>query len=311
MPIKSLLASQVHRVALATGFSIRRAKAAQAGRIIMFHGVGDDSYPVQEFEQHLQFFARHFQILSLEAFCDRISSGQKLTSELVLTFDDGLRNNFTSAYPLLRRHKLPATFFVCPALIEQQRWLWNHEARIRLQEMEPDQVQGLIEEFRLKSVSGVEPIVEWMKTLSLKERSRAEQVIRKVNPGFRPSEKQRIRCDMMTWDDLRSMDPELITIGSHTMEHPILSTLEEDILQCELVNSRRLLEDKLNRTVDQFCYPNGAHNAEVVEAVRQHYRIAVTTEPGLVQSDSDLIRLPRIGIVSQPLLSWRMHRHSA
>jgi peptidoglycan/xylan/chitin deacetylase (PgdA/CDA1 family) len=116
----------------------------------------------------------------------------------------------------------------------------------------------------------------------------------------------------MNWDELRSIDPGLVTIGSHTVNHPILTTLQPDELSFEILTSRRLLEEKLGRPVEYFCYPNGSYNKTVLEEVRRTYRAAVSTEVGFVKQSSDLQCLPRIGIAQNlSLLAWRLHRPTA
>lgn len=275
----------------------------------MFHGVGGADYPEAEFESHLLFLAENFSVVGLGAMVESIRSRGQLTNQLALTFDDGLRNNLTAAYPVLKRLSLPATFFVCPELIEKGRWLWNHEARERLETMAIEQRQRFASQHvDLNGSIDVEQIIGWMKTLRLREREAVENEIRTETNAFRPSSEQRRKCDVMSWEELRTLDSGLITIGSHTVNHPILSTLTPQQLRFEIRESRHLLEEKLGRKVDQFCYPNGSHNPEVVEEVREHYRLAVTTQPGFVGVDSDPVQLPRIGISAQPLLSWRMHR---
>src|SRR5207248_3345103 len=62
-----------------------------------------------------------------------------------MVFDDGLRSNVRVAYPILRALGIPATFFVCPGLIEERRWLWTHEARRRLRFAAPSMSDGEIE----------------------------------------------------------------------------------------------------------------------------------------------------------------------
>jgi peptidoglycan/xylan/chitin deacetylase (PgdA/CDA1 family) len=117
---------------------------------------------------------------------------------------------------------------------------------------------------------------------------------------------------LMTWDELRQLDPALVTLGSHSFTHPILSTLTGAELAVELVESRRLLEHKGQRTVEFFCYPNGAHSPEVVRLARAHYRAACATEPGFVLPDSDRHQLPRIGSAPRlPYFAWRLHRPGA
>src|SRR5258708_15550877 len=100
-------------------------------RVLMFHGTPRNR--ARHFERVLRYLRRQFDVVPLGALIDAIESPiAPLKRKVVLTFDDGLRNNVEVAYPILQRLELPATFFVCPGLVESGQWLWNHQARQRL-----------------------------------------------------------------------------------------------------------------------------------------------------------------------------------
>jgi peptidoglycan/xylan/chitin deacetylase (PgdA/CDA1 family) len=214
-------------------------------------------------------------------------------------------------YPILAYLGIPATFFVCPALIDSSRWLWNHEARERLDSLSDIERTRL--EHRVRVNAGPDTdIIEWMKTLPVSTRRVVEDQIRELSPHFGPTEQQRQKFDMMSWAMVQDLDPELIEVGSHTATHPILSKLTEVELDEEIVRSHTVLEGKLNRPVECFCYPNGDYDSRALAQVRATYNIAVTTRPGPVPIDVDPHRLPRIaGTFELPLLLWRMHRPDA
>jgi peptidoglycan/xylan/chitin deacetylase (PgdA/CDA1 family) len=307
--MKKLLAPALHSLALATGVSARRARALAVGRIITFHGVGDDSYPAPIFEAHLRYLAGHFSVVSLATLVDRMNSPRGLTDEIVLTFDDGLRNNFTTAYPILNKLGLPATFFVCPGLVGTGQWLWTHEVRARLAGWPAESRSGW---FERGPGAGDEQILEQLKQLGLKERNAVEEQLRRLTAGFSPTPSLRQCYDLMNWDELGRLDPAFITIGSHSLTHPVLSTLTRTELVVEVVESRRMLENILQRRVEFFCYPNGSHNPEVVRLATETYRAAFATDPGFVRAGCPLHQLPRIGIApGLAYLAWRLHRPGA
>ena len=184
---------------------------------------------------------------------------------------------------MLERHGTPATFFVCPDLIEQRRWIWTQEARTRLQTMTP----AARAQFALASgpsISEIEPLMSRLKKQPIAERLRQEAALRSVTPEFAPTESTRRRFDPLSWEELVRMDPSVVTIGSHTLTHPILPSIDDAALEREIVDSRRVLEQRLGRTVDLFCYPNGSLDPRVQAVVARAYRAAVTTEYGFVES---------------------------
>ncbi len=312
MPVPAELKSIGHSISFHSGISAVMAKRQSCARILMYHGTPSES--TQALAAQLRYLMRHFKIVPLELVVHQFSEGTLTGSnEIVLTFDDGLRNNLTVLYPLLRELRAPATFFVCPELIESGAWLWNHEVRCRLQTLPKQTLRDLGRQLQTTGPS-VERIVEWMKTLALPARRQAEDMVRLATPGFNPTDAQHATYDIMTWKDLCSLDPGLITIGSHTLSHPILNLLAADEIDFELRESRRLLEQKLDRPVEYFCYPNGSYDARVYESVKTIYRAAVTTESGVVGrcDNTDPHRLPRIpSAESVALTAWRLHRPEA
>ena len=216
-----------------------------------------------------------------------------LRRRVALTFDDGLRSNVEVAYPILERLGLTATFFVCPGLVESGAWLWNHEARQRLRSMTADEAARLAK--AAGAPAGAEPMVEWMKGLRLSERRRVEAMIREATPDYSPSAAEREEFDLAGWDELRRLDPRVVELGSHTLSHPILTSLTRNEVEAEVRDSRYALEARLDRTVTVFCYPNGNLDADTLAAARRHYRSAVTVEPGSLSGDVDPHLLPRYG----------------
>jgi len=287
-------------------------------RIVMFHGVsgGGECHPQTVFEDQLRWLARHFRVVPLSKIVETVQSGERTRGdEVALTFDDGLRNNAKIVAPMLALHGAPATFFVCPGLIKSGRWLWNHEVRARLGTLAPEAQRTLIKQVRAdgpppaRRAGSMESFVRWMKTMDPDARADAEERIRGATPDFAPSPRLKRAFDIMSQAELRSLDPEWISIGSHTLTHPILPTLSDRQLAREVRQSREDLEALVGRKVPFFCYPDGAVNERVGRAVAAHYRAAVTTEAAVISPGSDPLRLPRIGAGSRLAeLAWRMFR---
>ena len=312
MSLTTELKSFGRAISFRSGLSSAIARRQGCGRILMYHGVAPQS--AQALAEQLHYLVRHFKVVSLETMLDRLSNGGfPLAHEIVLTFDDGLRNNLTVVYPILRQLQVPATMFVCPGLVDSGAWLWNHEMRCRMQTLPAPELA----ELRMKLLApgtSVDAIVEWMKTLRLPQRLMAETTIRQATAGFQPTDAQREAFDIMDWEDLRSLDRNLITVGSHTLSHPILTTLSGEEIESEILESRTCLEQRLQRKIDFFCYPNGAYDKRAYQLVQNAYRAAVTTESGVIAGSQgiDVHRLPRIpSAESAALTAWRLHRPEA
>jgi peptidoglycan/xylan/chitin deacetylase (PgdA/CDA1 family) len=259
----------------------------------MYHGT--PATDAGALERQLRLLKLAFPVVPLEDIATgRNKNGR---ARVALTFDDGLRNNIDVAYPILRRLGLSATFFVCPGLIERGEWLWNHEARERLKTLSEPALGELANV--VGGPAEVEALVEWMKTLKLAARRQVEAAIGAATPNFKPSREQRQQFDLASWEELGRLDSRVVTIGSHTMTHPILTSLTPEETEAELRESRLALEKQLDRAVTVFCYPNGDLDEAVVENARRYYRSAVTVDPGTINGNADAHRLPRYAVHAQ------------
>ncbi len=84
------------------------------------------------------------------------------------------------------------------------------------------------------------------------------------------------REDIMTWDEIRALDKAGMTIGSHTLEHPQLSKIDDIQLMDELVNSKKKIEEELGHPLEYLAYPGGDYNEHVIEKAKEAgYRAAM------------------------------------
>jgi peptidoglycan/xylan/chitin deacetylase (PgdA/CDA1 family) len=316
-----MLSYAIHVTALSTGFSVRQARRQPGSRILMFHAVGAPDQPVLELptmrvysvstiERHLEYLRRHFSVVDLATLVAHVASGEKRPpGELAITFDDGLRCHALWIYPVLQRLGLSATFFVCPALTESGTWQWSYDIQLRLLTLPNVECRGLLRELGAPT-EGLAAALYWMSALPLRRRIDIEGAVRDRTPTFRATVQQEDLFGPMNWAEMRGLDPKVVTIGSHSMSHPSLPTLDPAMLDNEVAGSRVLLEQRLQRPVEAFCYPDGQTSPPVVEAVRASYLAGVTTRSGLVLPGSDPHLLPRFGAGEEPLATevWRLHR---
>lgn len=309
--LRRALAPPLQLASFWSGHALHRARSVRHPRILMYHSVGHEDVSIRQFRWQLRLLRDSFDVVPLPRLVDRLVAGTANGEEVALTFDDGVRNHYSVVWPMLREARVPATFFVCPGLIESGAWLWNTELRTRLA------LLGRAERRRLADRAGCPQgsehgIVEWAKRLPLDRRRDVEEQARALTQTFEPTDAQLDRHAPMSWLQLKRLDPALITIGSHTATHPILTTLAREARDVEVAGSRIMLEQRLGRSVDLFCYPNGANDAAARDAVRSVYRAAIATRQDLVTGDADLFALPRVP--AGPRNSYfvrRLHRPAA
>ncbi len=105
--------------------------------------------------------------------------------------------------------------------------------------------------------------------------------------------------DRLNWKEIKEMqDSGLVTFGSHTLSHPLLTDIKsEDDLKKDIFSSKKILEEKLGRKVNAFSYPGGRFNDKIKQLViTAGYKLAVATNPGKKFADDDIFALKRLRI---------------
>jgi len=283
----------------------------------MLHEVHPLGFTPRQFENLLVQLGRRYTFARLDEVCAVLRTGREIERDtVVLTFDDGLRNNCTYASPLLARHRAKATFFVVPGLIANREWLWTHEILTRLWKTPADRLSRLRDLRRWATVPGDAParltwarqIVDAMKGFGESERSRVIEALRDSAPTLLDHDPLQERYALMDWDEIRRLDTELIEIGSHSYSHTILDGLPADRLEQEITASRDVLAAETNRVIGSFCYPDGRFDAGALDLVRRSYAQAVTTADEPPDRGIDLHRLPRTYVTDNGNTLFRIAR---
>lgn len=279
-------------------FSVTRALSARMARILMYHnfsgpqGIDPDALNVEGIRRQFTYLRRRFQVVPLLQLAEQLNSGRKLDPRLVsLTIDDGRRNCYEFLFPVLKEFGMPATFFVVSSFIQGEDWIWTDKViwlseQVNLaEELVPGKLDGLF-----RSLNRVRPEERNARIEALAKRM-GVTLPRTAPAKYRP-------C---SWSELREMaDSGLMEIGSHTVTHPILSSVTDEESWDELTRSRAQIEEGIGRTVNCFCYPNGMHGdyrpSHVQQVEQAGYACSVIAELGMVRSTSDRYQLPRIGM---------------
>ncbi len=293
---------------------VRRLTRTSA-RVVMYHRFGRTTSPrwlgADVFEQQVRYVKRNFRTARLDALAVQLGSGRELSPSIVtLTVDDGYRDFIECAYPILRRYGVPATVFVVTRFADQAIWLWFdalhylvHSAK-RGRYIVPLNGRSVSIELGTTEQREASWHVIADAAVGAGERGRT-QILRTVQESLNhalpavPTPEYR----GMTWDELRSLDPELVEIGAHTCTHPILSQCSTEDVLTELTMSKVRLEQELGRPVRSFCYPSGRpedYDSRVAAAVKQAgYDCGVVAHGSFVRPGSDVLMLERMGAPSE------------
>lgn len=251
-------------------------------------------------QEHLIYLHRNFQVVPLSHIVEQVQSRKRLDLGLVaLTIDDGRRNCYEILFPLLKEFSLPATFFVVSSFIRGEDWIWT------------DKVQWLSEQpYRSDELAheNIDAFFRMLNQMPPEARNRRiEGLATSMNvviPKHAPP-----KYAPCSWNELREMaDSGLVEIGSHTVTHPILASMNDEESWQELTLSRVQIEQGIGRKVHSFCFPNGKpgdyRSSQVCMLKDAGYGSGVVTRFGMVSPKDDVFELPRIGIAggTDPLI---------
>jgi peptidoglycan/xylan/chitin deacetylase (PgdA/CDA1 family) len=223
---------------------------------------------------------------------------------LAITFDDGFQNFFKVAYPVLRDKKLPVTVFLSTGLIGTRNLFWFDLLEQLILSSKTDRIclQMGGEKQSLDIANKEEAIwiaAERLKAFSKQDKEVALKTLERdlAQGGIGPAGDDYLP---MNWEDVCKLAKNrLVTFGSHTSSHSIVRGLNDEELHREIVDSKRILEQKIGRLVEHFSYPNGRpcdfdYRAKEVLA-KAGYSSASTTIEELNHQNTDCFELRRIG----------------
>lgn len=223
----------------------------------------------ETFDRQLAWMARVGRIVDLPEILDFGSQSDRPL--FAVTFDDGWRDNFTHAFPLLRRHGVPATIFLVTGAIDSGALFWvedlfektwaaareGKEATVRAALAE--RVPGAVVAPGLAGVGpAMEAYAEGLKDLRGPER-RERLADFYAALGLDP---EPIRGELMDWAQVKEMAAGGVRFASHGASHEILKNLDAAAIRRDLTESKSALEARLGAPVDAFCYPNARYEAD-------------------------------------------------
>ncbi|MBT1071828.1 polysaccharide deacetylase family protein [Pelotalea chapellei] len=257
------------------------------------------------FRKQLMYLSSRFRVLFLEELVERISKGKKIGGLCAITFDDGWRDNYSEAFPVLRELDIPATIFLATGFMGTKRLFWPEEMFLHLDRMNlilslPDNAPAPLQHFCNET-----------RSLSRENRESFLETIIAIMKGYTPAERQEILSylrtmhhngaeirHMLNWEEIRTMNESgLVRFGAHTVNHELLDQLPHSQVREEIAVSRSHIETCIGKRVGLFAYPNGNTTAGIRKVLAENgFHAAVTTRRGYLESEGSLLEVPRIGI---------------
>ena len=231
-----------------------------------------------EFEQQIATLRRYFTLIGLEELRSHLAGGPLPPNPAVLTFDDGYRDCYDRALPILLKYGVKATFFIATSYVSERRVFWW------------DRISYLVHCSTYPRIEIRYPIHV---TLELGAKEQAIQQLLSIikrwhsldiesfltglaeSCGVRwDAELERSYADelVMSWDHVRALRRAGMEIESHTRTHRVLQTVPQHELVGELAGSKLDLEEQLGERISSVSYPVGrpiTQNPEIRAAVAE------------------------------------------
>jgi len=282
-------------------------------QILAYHRVTErtDNYftPIlpKYFERQMAYLVEKFRVISADECVERLQRKDVPPNCIVVTFDDGYRDNYTEGFPILKKYAIPATIFLATGCLDGKQILWHDQVCFAIKQtreriLDLKEFNGKVYDlsnpttkenalygvlWRLREISNDERI-QWTKII-LERLACEEDTIKGAGKTL-----------MLNWDDLRKLKEGGINFGAHTVTHPILSQSPLETARREITDSKGEIESKLQVRVRLFAYPSGRRgdfNEPIKHLVKeQGFSSAFSMIYGVNESGDDGFELRRIPV---------------
>jgi peptidoglycan/xylan/chitin deacetylase (PgdA/CDA1 family) len=273
------MSSTIYGGLRAVGVPAAHRLIRNAGVVLCYHNVAPPSdcalgepglhMPVGYFERQMCWLARHYRVVSLREFVDRMTQRQSLRRLAAITFDDGYAGVYQHAVPVLDALNLPATVFIVGNAAGSPRpFWWDHP--------------------HIVAASTPAQREKWLKDC----RGDGQAIGAPLDDSTVPDSHQ-----PAGWPSICAALPCGIDVGAHSLTHRCLTELTDVELEEELAGSRDVVCRHTGATPDFFAYPYGRADARMSSLLRSHgYRGGFTLRTGLNDTASDPWCLARVNV---------------
>jgi peptidoglycan/xylan/chitin deacetylase (PgdA/CDA1 family) len=277
-------------------------------QILTYHRLTTDydpffpGLPVQVFGEQVAYLVKHYCLVNLAELIRRIKNNEPIPRNAVaLTFDDGYRDNYDLAFPILLKHRVPMTLFLATGFLNRQDVLWNDKVSFAFKYTKRRQLDLDWEtkrhyelETQEQRLAAVSEILWFLRHIP---HSRKLYLIQELLAQLEISDFEFLWKSMLTWEQVRHMHKCGISFGAHTVTHPILSRIPLAEARHEITESKRTIEKELGSAVELFAFPAGtlADFNDDLKAILKDagFLGAVTTVFGTNTAATDLYELRR------------------
>lgn len=214
-----------------------------------------------DFDQQMSYLSHWFAVVSLQDVTNWILRDKPLPRYAALiTFDDGYLDNYTNAFPILKKYNFPAVIYLTSGHIDSNRpfywdlvaYCFTHTEKDKI--LFPDGIErGWVSLDEKNQISK-----QWIESMKILKEDQKQHWISKIPENLNVSIPDNyFKNLMMNWNQVREMNASNIDFGAHTVTHPILTRISPEQVRTEISDSKKKIEQELGKPVTSLAYPNG------------------------------------------------------
>jgi len=284
-------------------------------RILTYHRITDkpdldDPLKVSKsvFEKQIKYLTSHYTILSGDDLLNIIKLKKPFPNDACLiTFDDGWKDNYTNAYPVLKKYNAPAIIFISTDFVGSNNIFWHEKLQELLKIPQyksinnfdaalikwPLEIRRNVQQILKHPVDKKQNLInELISTLKRYEPETINEFIVILSKTLRRTISE--DALMLSWSEIKEMYNNKIVFGSHTKSHAILTQVPSKKILSEVNESKQIIEEMLDCDVYFISYPNGNYDENVLRLVESSgYLAGFTCISGLNESFLNSLELRR------------------
>lgn len=285
----------------------------------LFHRVHPERDPLWDpmspalFEKIIAYLTKHYHLITIENW--HRNQNEKFKKPLAtIGFDDGFKDNLEFAAPILSKYKTPASFYVVTDCITKNEPTWTFAFDYKFsntQKLKWDIDDSLLKPiFKVKQWNSAAERIKYASILKpeLKRWSANDRTtfLNSLKEQFDDIQLPQI---MMNWDEVRQLNNCGFEIGSHTVSHAVLGTInDKNDLKRELFDSKKIIEQELGKTCYTISYPVGSYNDEVKKMSQEvGYQIGLAVGQIFFDTNqNDFFEIPRTELYNEHIFKTKL-----
>ena len=289
--------------------------------IFLFHGIIDENpFKIRnytkkhllkkEFIKVLNDLKKKGNCMSLDQVYETIKNKRNFKDySYSITFDDGFYNNYKIAAPILKKRKLYATFYLTTSFIDKNETSWIDKIEHMIEKLKTKKIVNIFnKKFKIENNNKVKiNFLNSIRYLAKKDTTDFNKLVLDIKEqlgfNYKLNNFNNILDKKMNWTQVRKLNKcEFFTVGGHTINHPILSFLNNNDVKKEIYNSINTIKKNTKIKIRHFSYPEGLNHTfgkrEIKLLKKKGIIICPSAEFGFNDKSTDLFYLKRIFVNS-------------